>query len=369
MMRLHELFLFQFKNFKECLIDSFSPKVNAIIGPNGSGKTNLLDAIYLLCFTKSAFNNIDAQLVNHGQKYFMTTGTFQYDEKFIVNIGYREGQKKALKVNQKAPLRLSDHIGRFPAVLISPYDQEIIHLGSEVRRKFFDSMISQYDTEYLTHLLKYNRALKHRNNLLQQFFEQNSIDELLIEPFNIQLLTSAVYIQNKRSLFLKEFLVHFKRWMSTITNDNLNIAIKYMTTVNKSDFSYYLQKGLQTDIVAKRTTQGIHKDDFRFLLNEEYPLKKFGSQGQQKSCIMAMKLAQYDLLKDKKKMFPILLLDDILDKLDDIKINALTQLISSNKTGQVFVTDANIGRIKTLFENISSIKYYHVQNGTVKAEE
>ena len=368
-MRLQELFLFQFKNFKECLLDHFSPKVNAIIGPNGSGKTNLLDAIYLLCFTKSAFNNIDAQLVHHGQKYFMATATFEKYEKYVVNVGYTEGQKKVLKVNQKAYTKLSEHIGHFPAVLISPYDQQIIHLGSEVRRKFFDAMIAQYDTEYLKHLLKYNRALKHRNNLLQQFFEHQKVDKLLIEPFNMQLLESAVYIQHKRDLFLQDFGVHFKGWMSKITQDDVTIAINYMTTVNERDFSRHLQYQLKTDIIAKRTTQGIHKDDFQLLLNNEYPLKKFGSQGQQKSCIMAMKLAQYDLLKEKKEMFPILLLDDILDKLDDLKINALTQLISSGDTGQVFVTDANVGRIKARFESITDIQYYHVLDGTVKREE
>jgi len=364
-MLLKELFLFQFKNFKECQINSFSPKVNAIIGPNGSGKTNLLDAIYMLCFTKSAFNSIDSQLINHGNRYFMITAKFQSitDSSLVVNIGYQEGQKKTIQLNKKAYKRLSDHIGKFPAVLISPYDQEIIHLGSEVRRKFFDAMISQYDTHYLNHLLKYNRALKHRNNLLSQFNEQNYFDDILIEPFNIQLKESGEYIFHKRSSFLADFEKYFKVWMATITNESVNVKINYLASINVESLSHHLLSNVRLDITAKRTTKGIHKDDYQFLLDGIYPLKKFGSQGQQKSCIMAMKLAQYDLLKAKTKKFPLLLLDDILDKLDDSKIKALTSLISSDNVGQVFVTDANESRVKSLFSTIEDINYINIFNG------
>ncbi|MFK7899675.1 MAG: DNA replication/repair protein RecF [Cyclobacteriaceae bacterium] len=367
-MILDHLFLFNFKNIQEGDI-SFNSKVNAIVGENGSGKTNLLDAIYLLCFTKSAFNSIDSQLIRHGEQGYMVNGTFhKKEEKRMISVGYTDGQKKMVKANKKAYTKIGDHIGQYPSVLVSPYDQDMIHLGSEVRRKFFDAMISQYNATYLDHLIKYNRTLKHRNSLLTQFFEENYFDEILITPFNNQLLESGFYIYETRKAFMIDFMNYFQKWIKRIAQEDTVVDITYEASLETVNFKYHLTKNMQRDIKARRTTIGTHKDDFTFLIDKQYLLKKFGSQGQQKSCILALKLAQYELLKEKTSHKPLLLLDDVLDKLDGYKINMLIQLIKSDEIGQVFVTDPNEARVRSLFAEIENITYYGVNRGEVKKE-
>lgn len=350
-MFLEKLQLTYFKNHVTSSYE-FDEKINCILGKNGVGKTNLLDAIYYLSFTKSAVGSQDRLTVHHEMPSFTVHGT--YDE-CVLAIQFEKGKPKTLKIDGSVPDRLSDVIGKVPLVIVLPDDTAMIKEGSEERRKFFDGALSQFDGEYLQNLLNYNKILKQRNSLLKQNNER-SVDYKLIETYDDQLIPLAIEI-SKRRLELKElFLPYFKKNYSDLHEGGEIPGLNFKTQVNEG-FESMFRNNFQRDQIMQRTLLGSHKDDFEFLLDGEL-IKKFGSQGQQKTFIIALKMALYDFLKDKKKQKPLLLLDDIFDKLDDSRIQLLVSLLMDKKRfGQIFITDARKDRSKELFKGEKMVNF------------
>ena len=347
----------------------FCPEINCLVGENGSGKTNLLDAIYYLSMSKSAFNSIDSYNIKHDESYFTIQGNFELEDTYQVFCGVQKGQKKVLKLNKKAYEKISHHIGKFPVVLIAPHDVNLIIDGSEVRRKYFDSIIAQVDLEYLGHLIRYNQILKQRNSLLKQFQERNFKDEDLLSTYDLPLLSLGKQIFQKRKVFVQEFLPYFQSKYEFISNQKELVNIKYNSQLHQDDFEQIFRAGRQKDILLQRSNFGIHKDDYHFEI-ENHLLKRIGSQGQQKSFLIALKLAQFQYISQMKNFKAILLLDDIFDKLDDKRIQRLIQLIADHTFGQIFITDARPERSKQFLANIESIKkIFHVASGQVHLKE
>jgi DNA replication and repair protein RecF len=354
-MYLENLSLLNFKNYSDIEL-TFSTQINCFVGDNGSGKTNLLDAIHYLCLTKSAFNLLDSQNIKHGEAFFMAKGKFnRQDKEFIVSCSLKSGHKKNFQVNKKSYTKISEHIGKFPIVLIAPDDTELIKEGSENRRKFFDGILSQLDHFYLEELIKYNNLLKQRNSLLKQFNERNYFDKDILETYDEQLLTSGNKIYHKRKDFIASYTPVFQMHYQNISNSKELVSLEYSSDHQKQDFEKDFKNRVKRDILLQRTTAGIHKDDFLFNIGE-YPLKKFGSQGQIKSFLVALKLAQFDIIQKEKGTSPLLLLDDIFDKLDDLRISKLVQMVSGNAFGQIFITDARPERTLGMIKNIRADK-------------
>ncbi len=362
-MHLENLSLVNFKNYASLDI-SFSQDINCFVGYNGTGKTNLLDAIYYLSMTKSAFNSVDQQNIRHGEDFFALRGTFaKQDEASNVHCSLKTGQKKTIKKNKKEYAKISEHIGHFPTVLIAPYDTDLIREGSETRRKFFDSIISQINQTYLQKLIQYNHLLKQRNSLLKQFADRRYFDQDLLSSYNAPLMDLGNYIYEERRDFLTHFepvfLAHFK----FISDEKELPALTYRSDLLQEDIGKLFQASLKKDLLLQRTNRGIHKDDFELVINGN-SLKKFGSQGQQKSFVIALKLAQFDMIKNNKGFKPLLLLDDIFDKLDELRIHKLMIMVAGNSFGQIFVTDARPERTKAMFENIGAdVRIFHIENG------
>ncbi len=344
-MYLKDLQLLNFKNHNS--IDfQFNSKINCFVGKNSVGKTNILDAIYYLSFTKSFASSADAYNVTIDENFFLIQGNYiRKDQAENIHCGYKKGQKKQIKRNKKDYKKYADHIGLFPLVMISPLDGELITGGSELRRKFIDGVISQYDKSYLEALLNYNTALKQRNSLLKQFAKKRYFKEDLIEVWNNQLERYGNVIFEKRTAFIQEFLPFFQKFYNLLTNDTQIIKLDYQSQLSEGDFNTLLQSSIQKDRMVQHTTVGIHKDDLLFQLSE-LPIKRMGSQGQQKTFLLALKLAQYQHIYKYSKIKPILLLDDIFDKLDRERVLNLIQIITEEEFGQTFITDTNEERLK-----------------------
>lgn len=364
-MKLNSLKLFQFKNYQTLEV-AFSQGINCIIGKNGMGKTNLLDAIHYLSMTRSALNSIDQQNITHGEMYFAIQGRIgQGQREMAVNCYFEQGKKKVLKVNGKELEKLSDHIGDIPSVLITPDDTEIIKEGSEVRRKFFDSVIAQNDRYYLEDLMAMQRLLKQRNSFLKQNDGRRTIDKNLLSVYDESLMPLFERIGAKRKGFIKQFSPYFSRNYALIFEGKELPAIRYKTTVLDEDFKSHYSESLEKDILLQRTTMGAHKDDYAFILNNR-PIRKFGSQGQQKSFIIALKLAEYDYLKESKGYSPLLLLDDIFDKLDDQRIAHLINLLTDpHRFSQIFITDARAERARECFSSVRDVRFYEISEGGI----
>ena len=365
-MKLKHLSLVNFKSYPETEL-SFCDGVNCIVGDNGVGKTNLLDAIYYLSFSKSFFNPIDSQNIYNEESFFVIQGTFEIDDKELaIHCGVKRGQRKVFKRNKKEYERLADHIGLLPLVMISPADSELVYEGSELRRKFMDGVISQYNKGYLDQLLAYNRALAQRNALLKQFKESRRIDRDALSVYDMQLDQFGAYIHQARTQFVDEFKSLFTAQHNFITSEKDDVSLKYDSKLNDVELSRLLEESSEKDLYLGYTSVGIHKDDLAFQLKER-PLKKFGSQGQQKSFLVALKLAQFQLVKEKKGTVPLLLLDDIFDKLDRNRVKAMMKLVTDGKFGQVFITDANKERIESLFEEVQTeLKLFRIEHETVQ---
>jgi DNA replication and repair protein RecF len=363
-MWIKHLSALNFKNYTEFAID-FSSGVNAFSGDNGAGKTNLLDAIHYLSLCKSYFNPIDSQQIKHGSDFFMLQGIFKKnDDEDTVSCSLKRNQKKQFKRNKKEYSRLADHIGLFPLVMISPNDSIIITEGSEERRRFMDNVISQTDSYYLDLLINYNRILQSRNGLLKQQ-RQGAIDLDLLSVYDAQLVEPGDKIYIQRKLFMESFTKLFNKHYSFLTNNAEPVTLFYESQLNKSNFPDLLSQSAERDQILERTTSGIHKDDLIFMVND-MPLKKFGSQGQQKSFLIALKLAQYNYLIDKKGYKPLLLLDDIFDKLDDKRIKRLMEMVSQDEFGQIFITHTNLEKIKQIFKNIPcDLRTFEVAAGVI----
>lgn len=367
-MRLESLQLLNFKNYKEVNL-KFSPRINVLVGKNGSGKTNLLDAIFFLSSTKSAFSASDHNCILHDQSHFMVKGTFQVGSSMHeIASSVQVGAKKILRVGRSEYQKLSDHIGKFPVILIAPDDIELVKEGSEARRKFFDSMISQLDREYLEDLMHYNHALKQRNSLLKMAHDRGSIDWIAVESYDHLLDKYGSSIFEKRKGFVREFLPVFRKFYQFIVEENERTDLAYVSELIGKNFLEGLFQSRQRDLALQRTSFGIHRDDYLFTM-EEGDIKRLGSQGQQKSFVMSLKLAQFEILKKHNGVKPILLLDDIFDKLDDERIARLLELIKTD-LGQLFITDARPDRTRGLLHQIhAEACFFIVENGKVKAHE
>jgi len=347
-MILKKLSLFNYKNI-ENLSFSFNPKINCFIGNNGVGKSNILDAIYLISFGKSYFNPVAAQNIRIGQDFFIVEGVFEKDKKIDkINCSLKNGQKKKLKCNGKIYEKISEHIGQFPLVIISPIDRDLINEGSATRRKFVDSIIGQGDKIYLKHLISYNKVLQQRNQLLK-LSKNNSLDVNTLAIYNQQLCSFGNSIFKIRTDFFKDFIPIFKQQYENISQGKEKINIEYLSDLKKHSFEEILRKNIDRDRLLEYTTKGIHKDDLIFLIQKEN-IKKFGSQGQQKSFLIALKLAQFDFLKKSNNPTPLLLLDDIFDKLDNARVSQIIHLVKEKYFGQIFISDTNPERIESILK-------------------
>ena len=338
-MHLENINLINFKNYAESHF-GFCPDINCIMGDNGSGKTNLLDAIYYLSLTKSFFNAYDLQNIRFNCDFFGIKGSFSRDnESLAVTCKLQNSGKKEILLDDSSYDRITDHIGAFPVVMIAPNDTDTIRGGSELRRKFFDGVISQVDRPYLSELLKYNRALKRRNILLKQFAEQGSFDRDLVGGYDRIIIESGREIYDCRNSMVTRFNPVFNDCYESIAGLREKVEIQYVSDCAQPDFADKFRANFLPDRQNRRTIMGTHKDEYEFLINGN-SLKKYGSQGQQKSFLIAMKLAQFELIRQDKGFKPILLLDDIFDKLDDKRINNLMNLVNRHNYGQLFITDA-----------------------------
>ncbi len=361
-MILESLDLIQFKNhLKTSLI--FSSQINCLLGLNGSGKTNILDGIHYLSLTKSAVQSSDSLNISHGLDFFTIKGKFQIERKPLeVRCSFESGKKKQIFQNGKSLEKTSEHIGLIPLVLIAPDDNELIKGGSEGRRKFFDGLISQLDHAYLDQLIRYHHFLKQRNALLKQFAETGRRDLTLLGSYDQELIRLSILLANRRSELLNEMGSVLQAYYEEISLGREKVEVIYETEALREDFEGYFLSLRQKDLATKNSNAGIHKDDFVFQIGD-HSLRKIGSQGQQKSFIIALKLAQFQIFEKAKGEKPLLLLDDIFDKLDDDRIAKLMELVSKGTFGQIFLTDARPERSKGILGALDTeVFFFEVNN-------
>ncbi|MBL4593787.1 MAG: DNA replication and repair protein RecF [Flavobacteriales bacterium] len=365
-MFLKQLSILNFKNCEEAQLE-LSDKINCFLGDNGEGKTNLLDAIYYLSFCKSYFNPIDSQNIKHETPFFVVEGYYEKNDKEeVIYCGVKKGQKKQFKRNKKNYEKLADHIGRIPLVIITPLDILLIIDGSDVRRKFVDGIISQYDSSYLNNLLAYNKALNHRNLLLKSFWLNRNFEQESLDVWDEQLVQYGSLIHEARNKFIDDFTPIFQKYYTKLSQDQEKVELEYRSQLNDGDFNDLLKETIDKDRGNHYSNTGVHKDDLVFNLGD-LPLKKFGSQGQQKTYLLALKLAQAELITSISKHKAIILLDDIYDKLDGKRMNQLIGIVGNGDFGQIFITDTNLERIPAILskENIN-FKSFKIKEGVVE---
>ena len=350
-MFLNQLSLINYKNFgSETFI--FDAKINCFVGANGVGKTNVLDAIYHLSFGKSYFNPVATQNIRHGTDFFVVDGDFTKngrEEKIVCSL--KKGTQKVIKRNGKAYNRLSDHIGLLPLVIISPVDRDLIIEGSDTRRKFIDGVISQSDKDYLQNLIKYNKVLSQRNALLKYFAANHTFDQSTLAIYNGQLDEYGSKIYKKRAAFMDPFIQIFKEQYAVISGGNEQVTLAYESKLSAEGLLSLLENNVERDRALQYTSVGIHKDDLNFEI-EGHPIKKFGSQGQQKSFLIALKFAQFHFIKELSKTTPILLLDDVFDKLDEERVGHIIALVDDENFGQLFISDTHAERTENVVKKI-----------------
>jgi len=342
--QLQKLSLYNFKNY-EALSLELNPRVNCFLGNNGSGKTNLLDAIYYLSNCKSYFNPVDSQNILFGCDQLAVSGEFmRADQPEQIICSVRRNQRKVFKRNHKEYERLAEHIGLLPCVMITPYDIELIWEGSEVRRKFLDSTLAQLSKGYLENLISYNHALLQRNTVLKTYAKQAHFPDDFLEVWDIQLIDRATSIHEARTSFLQKFIGVFQRVYKEISGAAEEVSFHYSSELNESTMEQLLQSNKRRDKILERTSAGVHRDDLEFLL-ENNALKKFASQGQQKSFLFALKFAQYLFIRESTGVNPILLLDDFFDKIDESRVGNIMAWLARQEVGQMFITDTSSERM------------------------
>lgn len=364
-MYLRSLSLINFRNIASADLE-FSPQVNCFTGNNGAGKTGLLDAVHYLALCKSYFNPVDSQNIRHNEAFFVVEGRFTIgNEEENIYCGQKRNTKKQFKRNKKEYSRLAEHIGLIPLVMVSPADTELVTGGSEARRKFTDSVISQYNRDYLYNLINYNNALSQRNALLKSLVPNSASDYEQFELWDNQLVAYGQNIFHQRKEFIEQTLPAFTEYYRHISGGTEEVGLVYESQLERGDFATQLKNAFQRDRILQYTTVGIHKDDLALNING-YAVKRYGSQGQQKSFLVALKLAEYDFMKKVKGYPPLLLLDDIFDKLDESRITRLIEKVSSENFGQVFITDTHENRLKNIFgESDKSVNFFTVENGEI----
>ena len=350
-MFLKKLSLLNYKNFESADFE-FDAKINCFVGPNGIGKTNILDAIYHLSFGKGYFNPVASQNIRHDTEFFVVEGEFvknERAEKIVCSL--KRGAKKIIKRNAKVYDRLSDHIGLLPLVIISPADRDLIIAGSETRRKFIDGVIAQSDATYLQDLIRYNKVLAQRNALLKYFAANHTYNAATLSVYNEQMGGYGTAIFNKRVEFLETFIPIFKEQYVAISGGHETVSLAYHSKQLDTSLLDLFQQNVEKDRALQYTSVGIHKDDLGFSI-EGHPIKKFGSQGQQKSFLIALKFAQFQFIKEQAKTTPLLLLDDIFDKLDENRVAHIVSLVNNANFGQIFISDTHAERTEKVVKQI-----------------
>lgn len=363
-MYISKLSLINFKNYSEASVDLHN-KVNCFVGGNGVGKTNLLDAVYYLCMCKSYFQVSDQYTVKHGNEFMVLQGNFvngeQSDELYC---GLKEGKRKQFRKNKKEYPRLSDHIGQYPVVMVSPADSALITEGGEERRKYMNAVISQFDRTYLESTIHYNKILLQRNKLLKEMRGFSGSSELL-DVYDEQLAPLADVVYAARSNFVSELSEVFKKYYALISDDKEEVSLRYNSPLSEASLADLLKQNHSKDMYAQRTTTGVHKDDLELEMNG-MPIKKIGSQGQQKTFLVSLKLAQFEFLKHVKGITPVLLLDDIFDKFDADRVLQILHLVAKDSFGQIFITHTNEARMRELLQDFhGAYALFRVDNGQV----
>lgn len=370
-MHIQQLQLTQFRNYLELSLQ-FAPGINCITGPNGSGKTNILDALHYLAFTKGFRSNQDKQAVQKGADFFFTEATLlKRGEAIHLQCNFVTNKGKKMLRNRSPLQKMSDHIGEVPLVAVLPNDPELINGPSALRRRFLDMLISQYDPQYLQSLIQYERILSQRNALLRLFGEQGGFDEDQLELWDGQLIPLGIYLHDQRKQFLEEFAPAFEHYFKRIVSDSERPRIKYRSAVESNTpegWQDMLQAQREKDRVLQYTTRGIHRDDLTFHINDR-SVRHFGSQGQQKTFVISLKLAQYRLLEAHTALPPILLLDDIFDKLDETRLKQIAHMLDQEIDGQIFITDTSAERLGAIFDGTAreQLAFFAVRQGEAKA--
>ena len=362
-MILKRISILNYKNLEQVEL-SFSPKLNCFFGQNGMGKTNLLDAVYFLSFCKSAGNPIDSQNICHDADFFVIQGFYEAADGTPEEIycGMKRRQKKQFKRNKKEYTRLSDHIGFLPLVMVSPADSELIAGGSDERRRFMDVVISQYDKEYLDALIRYNKALVQRNTLLKS---EQPVEEELFLVWEEMMAQAGEVVFRKREAFIREFIPIFQSLYSFISQDREKVGLSYDSHARDASLLEVLKESRARDQIMGYSLRGVHKDELNMLLGD-FPIKREGSQGQNKTYLVALKLAQFDFLKRTGTTVPLLLLDDIFDKLDASRVEQIIKLVAGDSFGQIFITDTNREHLDRILHKVGSdYKMFRVEQGTV----
>lgn len=363
-MWLKRISILNYKNLEQAEL-LFSRKMNCIIGKNGMGKTNLMDAVYYLSFCKSATNPIDSQNIRHNQDFFVVQGFYETDdgEPEEIYCGLKRRQKKQFKRNKKEYSRFSDHIGLIPMVMVSPADTQLIAGGSEERRRFMDVVISQYDRAYLEALIRYNKALLQRNTLLKADMEP---EEELMMVWEEMMAAAGELVYRKRREFIDEFIPVFQSYYSYISQDQEQVSLAYQSHAEQGDLLSLLRESRQRDRIIGYSLKGVHKDDLIMQLGD-FPIKREGSQGQNKTYLIALKLAQFEFLKRTgSHTTPLVLLDDIFDKLDASRVEQIVKLVAGDSFGQIFITDTNRDHLDKILKKIEGdYKLFEVEEGQV----
>lgn len=362
-MILKHISILNYKNLEQVELD-FSDKLNCFFGFNGMGKTNLLDAIYYLSFCKSAGNPIDSQNIRHDELFFMIQGFYNAQDGTLEEIycGQKRNQKKQFKRNKKEYTRLSDHIGFLPLVMVSPADADLIAGGSEERRKFMDVVISQYDKSYLDALIRYNKALQQRNSLLKSDLP---IDEELFAVWEEAMAAAGELVYQRRKAFIEEFIPIFQTFYSFISQNKEEVGLEYTSHADGGSLLDVIKASRPKDKIMGYSLRGVHKDELIMSLGN-FAIKKEGSQGQNKTYLIALKLAQFDFLKRMGNKTPLLLLDDIFDKLDASRVEQIVKLVAGESFGQIFITDTNREHLDRIMRKMASnYKIFEVSNGVV----
>ena len=365
-MILKKISVLNYKNIAQAELE-FSPKMNCFIGHNGQGKTNFLDAVYFLSFCKSATNAIDSQNIRHGEEFFMLQGIYEHENGDAEEIycGLKRKQKKKFRRNKKDYKRLAEHIGLIPLVSVSPSDAALIAGGSEERRRFMDLVISQYDHEYLEALLRYNKALQQRNVLLKM---EEEPDETLMALWEECMAHEGELIYSRRQEYISEFIPIFQRFYQAISQEREQVGLRYVSHGERGPLLDTIRRDRAKDRIMGYSLHGIHKDDIEMTLGD-YPIRREGSQGQNKTFLIALKLAQFDFLRRTgSHTTPLLLLDDIFDKLDADRVEQIVKLVSGEQFGQIFITDTNRDPLdRILAEAGQDYRLFYVEQGEVKA--
>ena len=364
-LHLDKLILTNFKNYRSQTLN-FSPTINLLTGLNGMGKTNVLDAIYYICMCKSHFATNDGFLVLREEDFFRLDAHFQGVTSANVVAKIVPRKRKEISYNDVVYEKLSEHIGKIPIVMIAPDDTALATEGSEERRRLLDNSLSQLDQVYLNNLMLHNKILEQRNALLKQFAQNHTFNESLLEVYDNQLVAPVETIFSLRKIFVQHLVPIFQEYYKIISGDREQPDCQYVSQLFEGDFLTLLQKSRDKDRILARTNVGIHKDDLSFSFDGNV-LKRFASQGQLKSFVLALKLAQYEVLRQRKGIQPILLLDDVFDRLDADRVSQLLELLSQKEFGQVFISDTQSERMAAIVkQHFELFTHYEVENGTCR---